>query len=66
MRGAPMQIILTRHGKPDLHLDSWLAPMAMGDWLRHYDRAGVVPGAAPATTLAQAQAARLVDRKSVV
>lgn len=60
MRGAPMQITLTRHGKPDLHLDSWLAPMAMGDWLRHYDRAGVAPGAAPAATLAQAQAARLV------
>lgn len=55
-----MQITLARHGKPDLHLDSWVAPMEMEDWLRHYDQAGVAPGTVPATTLAQAQAAHLV------
>ena len=52
-----MQITLARHGKPDLKLDSWVAPMAMPDWLRHYDQAGIVAGEAPATTLAQAAAA---------
>jgi len=52
-----MQITLVRHGKPDLRLDSWLTPMAMQDWLRHYDQAGIVAGAVPATTQAQASAA---------
>ncbi|MCM2318531.1 MAG: histidine phosphatase family protein [Pseudomonas sp.] len=52
-----MQITLARHGKPDLKLDSWVSPMAMPDWLRHYDQAGIVAGEAPATTLAQAAAA---------
>ena len=55
-----MQITLARHGKPDLHLDSWVAPMQMADWLRHYDQAGISPGAVPADARAQAAAAHLV------
>lgn len=55
-----MQITLVRHGKPDLRLESWVAPMEMEDWLRHYDQAGIVPAPVPATTQEQAQAARVV------
>ncbi|MCQ4345959.1 histidine phosphatase family protein [Pseudomonas stutzeri] len=55
-----MHITLARHGRPDLHLDSWLAPMAMSEWLDHYDRAGVVDESVPTATLAQAAAARLL------
>lgn len=52
-----MQITLARHGKPDLRLDSWIKPMAMQDWLRHYDQAGIVADAEPAATRALASAA---------
>ncbi len=45
-----MQIILARHGQPELQLDSWLRPMTLQEWLRHYDEAGVAPGAVPAAT----------------
>lgn len=55
-----MHITLARHGKPDLHLDSWIEPMEMHDWLRHYDRAGIAPGAVPPAIRAQADAARLL------
>lgn len=55
-----MQITLARHGKPALRLDSWVVPMGMPEWLRHYDQAGIVAGAAPAATLAQATAARVL------
>jgi broad specificity phosphatase PhoE len=55
-----MQITLARHGKPNLQLDSWVAPMAMRDWLQHYDQAGIVDDEVPAATLMQANAARLL------
>lgn len=52
-----MQIILARHGQPELRLDSWFRPMALQEWLRLYDAAGLAPGAVPAATRAQAAAA---------
>lgn len=55
-----MHITLARHGKPDLQIDSWLAPMTMPDWLRHYDQAGIVASEVPAATLAQAAAAQML------
>lgn len=55
-----MQITLARHGKPDLQLDSWVVPMAMPEWLRHYDQAGIVADAVPAATRAQAATAHVL------
>lgn len=55
-----MQITLVRHGPPALQLDSWLAPMALREWLRHYDRAGLVSGAVPAATQTLASGAQLL------
>lgn len=55
-----MQIILARHGQPDLQLDSWLRPMSLELWLRRYDEAGVRPDAIPPPTLALAREAGVV------
>lgn len=55
-----MQITLARHGRPDLQLDSWIAPMAMPEWLQHYDQAGIVAEEVPPATLRLAAEARLL------
>ena len=36
-----MEIVLARHGRPNLKDRSWLAPRQMAEWIRAYDQAGV-------------------------
>lgn len=41
-----MEIVLARHGPPQLQLAGW-TPLSLADWLEHYDRSGIAAGAAP-------------------
>ncbi|MBI3899255.1 MAG: histidine phosphatase family protein [Gammaproteobacteria bacterium] len=42
-----MTIMLMRHGKPNLSLDVWIAPVQMAQWIEHYDRSEVEIGQIP-------------------
>ena len=54
-----MEIILARHGPPQLQLAGW-APLSLADWLELYDRSGIAAGAAPVASCIQAASAGLL------
>jgi broad specificity phosphatase PhoE len=49
-----MEIILARHGRPKLEQRGWITPRQLGDWIRAYDKGGVLVEEVPPSTRAQA------------
>lgn len=50
---APGDIILVRHGRPNLNRHVWLTAAEWERWWADYDRAGLAPGDAPPEDLLQ-------------
>jgi broad specificity phosphatase PhoE len=46
-----MEIILTRHGKPNLRHWVWITPRQMKDWIKIYNLADLLVGGIPSATL---------------
>ncbi len=55
-----MQIVLARHGKPNLQYKSWITPREMKEWIDAYNRADVLLDDVPADTLSTANASGIV------
>jgi hypothetical protein len=55
-----MEIILMRHGKPDLSLWSWVSPSEMQDWIHAYNHAGLCRIDPPAAGVALAAGAGVI------
>lgn len=49
-----MEIILARHGKPDLQHLTWLTPRQMKDWIKIYNQSDIIVGEVPAAILNKA------------
>jgi broad specificity phosphatase PhoE len=49
-----MEIILARHGKPNLQQLAWITPRQMKDWILLYDQADLLVGEVPPATLKNA------------
>jgi hypothetical protein len=42
-----MEIVLARHGKPNIALGRWIAPRDLAEWIERYDRADIETGDPP-------------------
>jgi broad specificity phosphatase PhoE len=51
-----MEIILGRHGRPEVDQSKWIAPRALGHWIAEFNDSGILSGQNPhATSLAAAR-----------
>jgi len=50
----PIEIILARHGRPDLQYPERLTPRQMKDWIKPYNQADIIVGEIPSATLNKA------------
>jgi broad specificity phosphatase PhoE len=55
-----MNIILARHGKPNLPIGAWITPRQMKEWIQHYNQANVLLEDIPPETIAVAESAGLI------
>jgi broad specificity phosphatase PhoE len=49
-----MEIILARHGKPNVQHQAWITPRQMKDWIQLYDQADLLAEEMPPATLKKA------------
>jgi hypothetical protein len=57
---ATMEIILSRHGRPNLDHWSWVTPKQLGEWIRAWDSADISTGEIPLDTRRRAAESRVI------
>ncbi len=55
-----MEIIIVRHGKPNLSQTEWIRPLQMQAWIASYNQAEVLLESIPADTLAKAKLSKII------
>lgn len=45
-----MEIILGRHGRPEVDQSHWIAPQKLGNWIAEFDDGGILSGEIPKST----------------